>query len=147
LQPHSPSAGQPASTSRPVFEVVVLRAGDHLFCIDVEAAVEIRGPETFDRAGGDARRTLTVRGQALRVVDLRRLSGLSAFAYRCPAMLLVKTGPDVIALAVDEVGEVETVPPQPSTGTAPAFAFCSGHIVLGAKGSLPLIDPAALLNA
>ncbi|WP_313439771.1 chemotaxis protein CheW [Stenotrophomonas sp.] len=148
MQPHSPSAGQPASTSRPAFEVVVLRAGDHLFCIDVEAAVEIRGPETFDRAGGDARRTLTVRGQALRVVDLRRLSGLSAFAYRCPAMLLVQAGPDVIALAVDEVGEIESVPRERMRAVNPlGYVFCSQSIALGAQGELPLIDPALLIAA
>lgn len=148
MQPHSPSAGQPASTSRPVFEVVVLRAGDHLFCIDVEAAVEIRGPETFDRAGGDARRTLTVRGQALRVVDLRRLSGLSAFAYRCPAMLLVQAGADVIAVAVDEVGEIESVPRERMRAVNPlGYVFCSQSIALGAQGELPLIDPALLIAA
>ncbi len=122
-----------------------MRAGTHLFAIDVEAAIEIRGPETFDRPGSGARPHLTVRGHALPVVDLRQASGLSGFAHGCPAMLLMQNGTETFALAVDEVRDIESVP---STNVQPAadipFGFCSHRVTLDALGEIPLIDPSRL---
>ena len=145
MQPSSPSAGEPAPSSPAFIEVVVVRAGTHLFAIDVEAAIEIRGPETSDRPGSGARPHLTVRGHALPVVDLRQASGLSAFAHGCPAMLLVQAGAETFALAVDEVRDIESVP---STNVQPAadipFGFCSHRVTLDALGEIPLIDPSRL---
>ncbi|WP_223482302.1 chemotaxis protein CheW [Stenotrophomonas sp. OVS01A] len=145
LQPSSPSAGEPAPSSPAFIEVVVVRAGTHLFAIDVEAAIEIRGPETFDRPGSGARPHLTVRGHALPVVDLRQASGLSGFAHGCPAMLLMQNGTETFALAVDEVRDIESVP---STNVQPAadipFGFCSHRVTLDALGEIPLIDPSRL---
>ncbi|WP_375067197.1 chemotaxis protein CheW [Stenotrophomonas lactitubi] len=145
MQPSSPSAGEPAPSSPAFIEVVVVRAGTHLFAIDVEAAIEIRGPETFDRPGGGARPHLTVRGHALPVVDLRQAIGLSGFAHGCPAMLLVQAGAETLALAVDEVREIESVP-RHKVRPAPdiPFGFCSHHVTLGALGEIPLIDPTRL---
>jgi purine-binding chemotaxis protein CheW len=91
-----------------LFEVVVLRAGTALFAIDVQLAVEIRGPETFGPADQHGRRSLEVRGQPLPVADLRRLSGQPAFDGGSPAMLLITAGTATLALAVDEVLEIET---------------------------------------
>lgn len=145
MQPSSPSAGEPAPSSPAFIEVVVVRAGTHLFAIDVEAAIEIRGPETFDRPGSGTRPHLTVRGHALPVVDLRQAIGLDALAYGCPAMLLIRAGAETLALAVDEVREIESVPGpqvQPTNGTP--FAFCSHRIVLSTLGEIPLIDHALL---
>lgn len=122
-----------------------MRAGTHLFAIDVDAAIEIRGPETFDRPGSGTSPHLTVRGNALPVVDLRQAIGLSGFAHGCPAMLLVQAGAETFALAVDEVREIESVPRhkvQPATDIP--FGFCSHRIALGALGEIPLIDPARL---
>lgn len=145
MQPTFPSAGEPAPPSPSFIEVVVVRAGTHLFAIDVDAAFEIRGPETFDRPGSGTRPHLTVRGHALPVVDLRQAIGLAAFAHGCPAMLLMQAGAGTLALAVDEVREIESVPRsqmQPTNGTP--FAFCSHRIGLGALGEIPLIDHALL---
>jgi len=145
LQPSSPSAGEPAPSSPAFIEVVVVRAGTHLFAIDVEAAIEIRGPETFDRPGSGARPHLTVRGHALPVVDLRQAIGLSAFAHGCPAMLLMQNGTEPFALAVDEVQDIESVPRQhvqPATDST--FAFCSHRVALDTLGEIPLIDPSRL---
>ncbi len=145
MQPSSPSAGEPAPSSPAFIEVVVVRAGTHLFAIDVEAAIEIRGPEIFDRHGSGARPHLTVRGHALPVVDLRQASGLSGFAHGCPAMLLMQNGTETFALAVDEVRDIESVP---STNVQPAadipFGFCSHRVTLDALGEIPLIDPSRL---
>lgn len=145
MQPSSPSAGEPAPSSPAFIEVVVVRAGTHLFAIDVEAAIEIRGPESFDRPGSGTRPHLTVRGHALPVVDLRQAIGLSAFAHGCPAMLLMHAGPETLALAVDEVRDIESVPRhkmQPAADTS--LGFCSHRITLGALGEIPLIDPTRL---
>ncbi|HYQ23518.1 chemotaxis protein CheW [Stenotrophomonas sp.] len=148
MQPHSRSAGQPASSSRTFFEYLAVRAGDQWFAVDVQAANEIRGPETFDRPISEGRTTLTVRENALKVVDLRRLSGLSAFAYTCPAMLLVQAAADTLALAVDEVGEIESVPRERVRAANPlGYVFCSHSIALGANGEIPLIDPMLLIAA
>jgi purine-binding chemotaxis protein CheW len=145
LQPSSPSAGEPAPSSPAFIEVVVVRAGTHLFAIDVEAAIEIRGPETFDRPGSSARPHLTVRGHALPVVDLRQATGLAAFAHGCPAMLLMQAGGETLALAVDEVREIESVPrPQVQPTAEFPFGFCSHHVTLDALGEIPLIDPMRL---
>lgn len=122
-----------------------MRAGTHLFAIDVEAAIEIRGPETFDRPGSGARPHLTVRGHALPVVDLRQASGLSGFAHGCPAMLLVQNSAEIVALAVDEVRDIESVPRhnvRPAADTP--FGFCGHHVMLDALGEIPLIDPTRL---
>jgi len=146
LQPSSPSAGEPAPSSPAFIEVVVVRAGTHLFAIDVEAAIEIRGPETFDRTCSGACPHLTVRGQALPVVDLRQASGLTGFDHGCPAMLLMQAGTETFALAVDEVQDIESVPRhnvRPAADTP--FAFCSHRVALGDLGQIPLIDPARLL--
>lgn len=122
-----------------------MQAGTHLFAIDVEAAIEIRGPEAFDRPGSGARPHLTVRGHALPVVDLRQAIGLSGFAHGCPAMLLMQNGTETFALAVDEVRDIESVP---STNVQPAadipFGFCSHRVTLDALGEIPLIDPSRL---
>ncbi|PTS81037.1 chemotaxis protein CheW [Stenotrophomonas sp. HMWF023] len=145
MQPSSPSAGEPAPSSPAFIEVVVVRAGTHLFAVDVEAAIEIRGPETFDRPGSSARPHLTVRGHALPVVDLRQAIGLAAFAHGCPAMLLMQAGAESLALAVDEVREIESVPRhkvQPAADIP--FGFCSHHVTLGDLDEVPLIDPARL---
>ena len=145
MQPSSPSAGEPAPSSPAFIEVVVVRAGTHLFAIDVEAAIEIRGPETFDRPGSGAHPHLTVRGHTLPVVDLRQAIGLAAFAHGCPAMLLMATGADLIALAVDEVQEIHSVPGSlVQLGSRTPFAFCSHRIELSALGEIPLIDPTRL---
>jgi purine-binding chemotaxis protein CheW len=145
LQPSSPSAGEPAPSSPAFIEVVVVRAGTHLFAIDVDAAIEIRGPETFDRPGSGTSPHLTVRGNALPVVDLRQAIGLSAFAHGCPAMLLMQAGAETLALAVDEVREIESVPRHKvRPATAIPFGFCSHHVTLGALGEIPLIDPTRL---
>jgi purine-binding chemotaxis protein CheW len=145
LQPSSPSAGEPAPSSPAFIEVVVVQAGTHLFAIDVEAAIEIRGQEAFDRPGSGARPHLTVRGHALPVVDLRQAIGLSGFAHGCPAMLLMQNGTETFALAVDEVRDIESVP---STNVQPAadipFGFCSHRVTLDALGEIPLIDPSRL---
>lgn len=145
MQPSSPSAGEPAPSSPAFIEVVVVRAGTHLFAIDVEAAIEIRGPETFDRPGSGARPHLTVRGHALPVVDLRQASGLSGLAHGCPAMLLVQNSAEIVALAVDEVRDIESVPRhnvRPAADTP--FGFCGHHVMLDALGEIPLIDPTRL---
>lgn len=122
-----------------------MQAGTHLFAIDVEAAIEICGPETFDRPGSCTRPHLTVRGHALPVVDLRQASGLSGFAHGCPAMLLMQAGAETLALAVDEVRDIESVPRhkvRPASDIP--FGFCSHRIALGALGEVPLIDPTRL---
>ena len=145
LQPSSPSAGEPAPSSPAFIEVVVVRAGTHLFAIDVEAAIEIRGPETFDRPGSGARPHLTVRGHALPVVDLRQAIGLSGFAHGCPAMLLMQADAETFALAVDEVRDIESAPRhnvRPAADTP--FGFCGHRIALEALGEIPLIDPTRL---
>lgn len=145
MQPSSPSAGEPAPSSPAFIEVVVVRAGTHLFAIDVEAAIEIRGPETFDRPGSGTHPHLTVRGHALPVVDLRQATGLAAFAHGCPAMLLMQAGAETLALAVDEVRDIESAPchkVQPASDIP--FGFCSNRIALGALGETPLIDHALL---
>ncbi|CAH0193916.1 chemotaxis protein CheW [Stenotrophomonas lactitubi] len=145
MQPSSPSAGEPAPSSPAFIEVVVVQAGTHLFAIDVDAAIEIRGPETFDRPGSGARPHLTVRGHALPVVDLRQATGLAAFAHGCPAILLMQASGETLALAVDEVRDIESVPRhkvQPATDTS--FGFCSHHVTLGALGEVPLIDSTRL---
>lgn len=145
MQPSSPSAGEPAPSTPAFIEVVVVRAGTHLFAIDVEAAIEIRGPETFDRPGSGTSPHLTVRGHALPVVDLRQAIGLTAFGHGCPAMLLVQASAETLALAVDEVREIESVPRHKVRPTADtSLGFCSHRIALGALGEIPLIDPARL---
>ncbi|CAH0239590.1 chemotaxis protein CheW [Stenotrophomonas lactitubi] len=145
MQSSIPSAGDPAPSASAFVEVLVVRAGEFLFAVDIEAAVEIRGPEAFDRLASEAGPRLTVRGQALPVVDLRLMSGLSGFGYGCPAMLLMATGADLIALAVDEVQEIHSVPGSlVQLGSRTPFAFCSHRIELSALGEIPLIDPTRL---
>ncbi|MCF3527049.1 chemotaxis protein CheW [Stenotrophomonas maltophilia] len=147
--PAQPSTQTRASPAE-LFEVVVLRAGTALFAIDVQAAVEIRGPETFGPADHQGRRTLEVRGQPLPVADLRRLSGQPAFDGGSPAMLLISAGTATLALAVDEVLEIETPDASPDAAS-PAqgrpFNFCSRHVRVDATRSAALIDPQSLLAA
>lgn len=148
MQPHSPLAGQPAPLSHDFFEFLAVRAGNQWFAVDVQAAVEIRGPETFNRARGEGRPTLTVREEALTVVDLRRLSGLGGFESACPAMLLVQASAAVLALAVDAVGEIESVPRDQVRAVNPlGFVFCSQSIAMPESGEMPLIDPMLLIAA
>ncbi len=93
---------------------------------------------------------MEVRGQPLPVVDLRRMSGQAAFDGGSPAMLLINAGTATLALAVDEVLEIET---PDATANAPeraagrSFGFCSRHIQLDPARSAALIEPVALLGA
>ncbi|WP_372486194.1 chemotaxis protein CheW [Stenotrophomonas sepilia] len=147
--PAQPSTETRASPAE-LFEVVVLRAGTALFAIDVQVAVEIRGPETFGPADPHGRRNLEVRGQPLPVADLRRLSGQPAFDGGSPAMLLITAGTATLALAVDEVLEIETPDASPDAAS-PAqgrpFNFCSRHVRVDATRSAALIEPQSLLAA
>ncbi|AWH53243.1 hypothetical protein C1924_08650 [Stenotrophomonas sp. ESTM1D_MKCIP4_1] len=148
LQPSSPSAGSPASPSRRFFEYLAVRAGEQWFAVDVQATVEIRGAETFDRPIIDGGPTLTVRDKTLRVSDLRRLSGLTPFTYSCPAMALVRAGVEVIGLAVDEVGEIESVPSKQLRADNPlGYVFCSQSIAMAGNVEIPLIVPMLLIAA
>jgi len=148
LQPSSLSAGQPASPSRTFFEYLAVRAGEQWFAVDVRATVEIRGQEVFDGPISEGRPTLTVRDKVLRVVDLRRLSGLTPFTYSCPAMTLVRAGVDVIGLAVDEVGDIESVPRKQLRADNPlGYVFCSQSIAMADNSEIPLIDPMLLIAA
>lgn len=143
-----PSEARPSPAS--LFEIIIVRAGTELFAVDVQAAVEIRGPETFghpDHRGGP---TVEIRGQPLRVADLRRMSGQPAFDGGSPAMLLINAGTTPLALAVDEVLEIETPGPDPDTpepATGRPFDFCNGPVWLGPARSAALIKPDALLAA
>ena len=105
-----PVPAHPATETRAspadLFEVIVVRAGTVLFAIDVQAAVEI-AVRRFGPADLHGRATLEVRGQPLPVVDLRRMSGQPAFEGGSPAMLLINAGTAPLALAVDEVLEIE----------------------------------------
>ncbi len=96
-----------------------MRAGTALFAIDIQAAVEIRGLEAFGPADRNGRPTVEVRGQPLPVVDLRRMSGQAAFDGGSPAMLLINAGTATLALAVDEVLEIET---PDATANAPSVS-------------------------
>lgn len=148
MQPTSPSAGHPALSSPAFVEFIVVRAGTHLFGIDVEAAVEIRGPETFDPPGSGASPTLTVRDQGLPVVDLRQAVGLPGFDHGCPAMLLMHAGLDLIALAVDEVRDIESVPPQQVQPAADSpFPFCTHRATLSTGAEVLLINPTLIKPA
>lgn len=145
--PAQPSTQTRASPAE-LFEVVVLRAGTALFAIDVQVAVEIRGPETFGPADQHGRRNLEVRGQPLPVADLRRLSGQPAFGGGSPAVLLINAGSATLALAVDEVLEIETPDATPDV-SAPAegrvFNFCSRRVRVDSTRSAALIEPQSLL--
>jgi len=148
LQPSSPPAGQPATSSRRFFEYLAVRAGEQWFAVDVQATVEIRGPETFDRPIKEGRPILTVREKPLRVADLRRLSGLTPFTYTCPAMALVRAGVDIIGLAVDEVGDIESVPRKQLRADNPlGYVFCSQSIAAADNSEIPVIDPSLLIAA
>ncbi|KAA3600620.1 chemotaxis protein CheW [Stenotrophomonas maltophilia] len=149
-----PVPAHPATETRAspadLFEVIVVRAGTVLFAIDVQAAVEIRGPERFGPADLHGRATLEVRGQPLPVVDLRRMSGQPAFGGGSPAMLLINAGTAPLALAVDEVLEIEAPDATtrvPERAAGQSFGFCSGHIQLDPARSAALIEPVALLAA
>lgn len=148
MQPFSHPANQPVASSRRFFEYLAVRAGEQWFAVDVQATVEIRGAETFDRPIIDGLPTLTVRDKTLRVSDLRRLSGLTPFTYSCPAMALVRAGVEVIGLAVDEVGEIESVPSKQLRADNPlGYVFCSQSIATPDNGEIPLIDPKLLIAA
>jgi purine-binding chemotaxis protein CheW len=148
-----PVPAHPATETRAspadLFEIVVVRAGTVLFAIDIQAAVEIRGPEAFGPADRNGRPTLEVRGQPLPVVDLRRMSGQPAFGWQ-PGHAVDQRRHRNLALAVDEVLEIETPDasantPEPAAGQS--FCFCSRHIQLDPARSAALIEPAALLGA
>ncbi|MGE6334575.1 chemotaxis protein CheW [Stenotrophomonas sp. NPDC077659] len=141
-----PSASSPYA----LFEVVVVQVGDQRFAVDVEHAVEIRGAEVLLQpdSGGDP--VLPVRGQPLPVIDLRQRVGMPAFGEQCPAVLLVNAGPHLIALAVDAVLDVETLPVQQdrATGGVPGgFSFCRRMVTLRPGEHMPLIDTGRLLAA
>ncbi|MBN5032713.1 chemotaxis protein CheW [Stenotrophomonas maltophilia] len=149
-----PVPAHPATETRAspadLFEIVVVRAGTVLFAIDIQAAVEIRGPEAFGPADRNGRPTLEVRGQPLPVVDLRRMSGQPAFEGGSPAMLLINAGTATLALAVDEVLEIEAPDATtrvPELAAGQSFCFCSRHIQLDPARSAALVEPAALLGA
>ena len=78
------------------------------------------------------------------------MSGQPAFEGGSPAMLLINAGTATLALAVDEVLEIETPDasantPEPAAGQS--FCFCSRHIQLDPARSAALMEPAALLGA
>ncbi|WP_323153758.1 chemotaxis protein CheW [Stenotrophomonas maltophilia] len=146
----APPATETRASPADLFEIVIVRAGTALFAIDIQAAVEIRGLEAFGPADRNGRPTLEVRGQPLPVVDLRRMSGQAAFDGGSPAMLLINAGTATLALAVDEVLEIETPDASarvPERAAGRSFGFCSRHIQLDPARSAALIEPAALLGA
>ncbi|HDS1084010.1 TPA: chemotaxis protein CheW [Stenotrophomonas maltophilia] len=150
MSPPAHSSTDASALPADLFEIVVMRAGTALFAIDVRAAIEIRGPERFGPVDHPGRPTLEVRGQALPVADLCSMSGQPAFEGGCPAMLLIKAGTSTLALAVDEVLQIETPDASPDV-SAPAqgrsFNFCSRHVQIDSARSAALIEPQSLLAA
>ena len=78
------------ASSEPLLELVIVRVGCDLFGVDVESAVEIRGPETLTRTR-DRQFVVSIRGQDVPVVDLGLITGGDAVGTGCPAMVLVQT--------------------------------------------------------
>lgn len=136
------------ASPQPFLELVVVRAGAALFGIDVESAVEIRGPEALTR-GTDGLSRVSVRGQTVPVVDLGLVTGGTRCGARCPAMLLVQAGVQLVALALDEVLTIESVPlghVHPVSNDGQGLPLCSHRVCLASNQEVALIDPSVALT-
>lgn len=136
------------ASPEPLLELVIVRVGCDLFGVDVESAVEIRGPESLTRTR-DLQFVVSIRGQDVPVVDLGLITGGNAVGTDCPAMLLVQSAVQLIALAVDEVLVIESLSAwraEPATHGDRFAEFCPQDVQLGSGKRVAVIDPGRALS-
>lgn len=123
-------------------EILVFRAGEEKWGVDVQSVVEILDTVTITPLPGLPSWTPGLadhRGQLLPVVDLRLLSGVTPASRE--AVMIVHTGDSEIAVIVDgvestrsiDVGAVEFNEERPWTA--------------GLAGDVTLLDPGLVLEA
>lgn len=89
---------------------------------------------------------VNIRGEVVLVADAGRLLGVADTAPDGPVIVLT-SGPAVVALRVDAVGDVTAIAPSalvPLEGDAAAGA--GGHLVSGLTAATALVDPQALIS-
>lgn len=104
-RPYSTSSNRPSFHR--LLEVIKVKAAGRVFVVDIDAVVEIRGPEPLFTRCGSA--TVEIRKKDIPVVDLPAELGLTPYSTGCPAMLLLNRRGTMAGLAVDEVGEIVTI--------------------------------------
>jgi len=132
----------------PLLELVIVRVGCELFGVDVESAVEVRGPESLTRTR-DRQFVVSIRGQDVPVVDLGLITGGNAAGVDCRAMLLVQSGVQLVALAVDEVLVIESLSAWRAEPAAHGDRFaelCPQGVQLGNGKRVAVIDPGRALS-
>ncbi len=85
---------------------------NHCFGVPVENVQEVLRWQTLTAvplAPPAVRGLINLRGQIVSVIDLRRRLNLPDRQQQGGSHLIVKTGDEVVSLAVDEMGNVETV--------------------------------------
>ncbi len=136
------------ASPEPLLELVIVRVGCDLFGVDVESAVEIRGPESLTRTR-DRQFVVSIRGQDVPVVDLGLITGGDAVGTGCPAMLLVQSAVQLFALAVDEVLVIESLSTWRAEPAAHGDRFaelCPQGVQLGSGKRVAVIDPGRALS-
>ncbi len=141
------------STDPPAFiEIVIVQVEDCLFAVDVHAALEVRGREPLlaGPAVVPSQKRVKIRGNLLSVLDLREHLDLGAYEDHCPAMLLLCIDSHTMAIAVDDVPIIHSIPYShlgPLHVSAVMAPFCLFSIEVAPGKRVPLLDPQALLRA
>lgn len=136
------------TSPQPLLELVIVRVGCELFGVDVESAVEIRGPERLTNTQGP-RFVVAIRDQDIPVVDFGLIIGGPTVGVSCPAMLLVQSPVQLFALAVDEVLVIESLSPwrvEPNPQGSRFSALCPQCVQLGSGKRIAVIDPASAVS-
>lgn len=117
--------------------------------IEISAIREILGRSDVSRlpwAPAAVAGVMNIRGEVVVVADAGRLLGVADTPPAAPVIVLA-SGPAVVALRVDSVGDVTTIPPSalvPLEGEAAVGA--GAHLISGLTASTALVDPQALLS-
>lgn len=125
-----------------------MRVGGKLFGVDVESAVEIRGPERLTQTRAP-RLIVAIRNQEIPVVDLGWITGGDTVGTHSPAMLLVQSALRMFALAVDEVLVIESVAAsrvEPAARGDQFAELCPRGVQLGSGKRVAVIDPGRALS-
>ncbi|MGJ3240560.1 MAG: chemotaxis protein CheW [Anaerolineae bacterium] len=110
-----PQGDEDTYTDEQIYRVLVFRAGDERYGIEVEVVTGVRAVERITRVPGIPdfyRGVINMRGKIISVLDLRRFLGLPVSDDAYTEIVMVQSGSLTLALLAERVEDVARIPRQ-----------------------------------
>ncbi len=131
------------------YELMTFQIGEYSFGIDINDIQEINCHATMSKVPVDypaVAGVINLRGEVLTVIALGRMLGIKTFcsASGSSNYVVVKTANHRVAIAVDKLKDVETIPANELQQLPANFKLSNQHVLMGlvqkAEGLLLVLD-------